>query len=242
MAIERSYFCRTEEVERLLIAKGMSMQLLARKSRITEKTIRRMFKGHRLRLETIQMLAHALGATCETLVDDRRGAETWLRETPSRFSLRLRLTGRFRSRLQECYLNELAPKIISWLDSEGISVTGRSATLATRPTKRTAGFAYQQEISCRPSRRPKEVQRVFRYIVAAPAICAMKHSWFVAAIDPDKFNLFVNSPHAFAYEFRYGEIINSGWGKAVPRNVLKRASEQLNVPISRIINLTAKVK
>lgn len=268
---KRSYYCRSEVIERIRIARGLTLERLAGKTGVAPKTIKRILGGHRAFTETIKSLALALGTSCESIIDDRLGVDSWLQKKPFRFALRLRLKGRLESRLQKDSLRSLQARVIAMLEDEGIRVTGQSLALTMQEIveelskvqprayrtvsgqlsrKRDSQERLEHFEGLRHAHQPAEtpVQSTTpgpatpRYVIGVPTVSWAKPSWLLVMIDPDKLKEFVKSQHFCAYDFPYGEIVVSGWGRTIPRPVLTRVAKAIGTPITAIIDLTAPQK
>ena len=128
--------CRVDEVQRLRVSRGLSIEKLASKASVDRKTIERLFKGKRLAVETIGRIANALGTTIEQIIVDPRSPAPPLKPTtPSPFRYSLNVAGEFSSGEQAAELGRLGLDGVSRIQTLGATIhSHQEAMLVAQPT------------------------------------------------------------------------------------------------------------
>ncbi len=122
--------CRVEEVQRLRVARGLSVEKLASKAQVDRKTIERLFKGRRLAVESIGRIATALGTTVDNLIVEEDGGAVRVNHSqPSPFHYHLSVAGDVTSGDQAAELGRLALDGVSRLQDLGANIRSHRAAL-----------------------------------------------------------------------------------------------------------------
>lgn len=189
-----AYLCRIDEVERLRMAKGYSVDDLAKRAHIDKKTLMRVFDGKPLFLSRIARIAAALGTSPQSLIVDQQPQRPEPLE--ARFRVSLQVAGTLTSHTQVAKLDSLLQEVAASLQSAGITVHAKSQEALID----ASGIAICYYVASDSSGR-----RMW-YVIAAPssmrdALCAATQ----------------RTEGADVREF--GRIISSGKGAAVPKEI-----------------------
>ncbi len=128
---DRAHECRTDEIERLRLHRGLSLDKLARDARIHIRTLKRLLRGNRAYLHTIARIAEALGTRCDNLLLHPPGLAPLASDehTLSEFALAISLIGRCDSSSDVTHLTRIAPAIAEELRQKGVSLASYESTL-----------------------------------------------------------------------------------------------------------------
>ena len=212
---KQPYHLNVTRLDQLLRDKGMTLEVLARKTGLDLRTIQRKCQGRPAKPSTVHAIAAALGTTFRDLVHDPGDRpSTVSQERPARFRIRLRLSGSFQSNQQKDYLLRLNEKIASALDREGITLRGQAFTVAT---SHFAGSG------------------AFRLLIAIPAVTDGRPSWLLAAVKPTMLGALCKAEEIDTGDFRFGEVIETGWGRAIPKSAMMRAADLFQCDPLRIL-------
>src|SRR5208337_1223373 len=137
------YPVRGNELDQLRESRGLSLERLAQKAGIHIKSLKRILAGGKSRLQTIDLLAKALGVSCNELrADIPRKDEQEL----TCFSLDLTIHGTMESIRQLQDVLNVSPAIKALLEQSGIMVSTLNARLQvlnqTGEVERTIALLY----------------------------------------------------------------------------------------------------
>ncbi len=213
--IKRTLQLNVEKLDELMHGKFMTLEVLALKSGIDKRTLRRIRNGRSAFPSTIQEIARALKVTIRDLVVRPQNLPNTVPDArPNRFRAKLKLTGTLHSADQKEFLIRLNTKIMGALAEEGIVLTGQSFTVAT---SHIAGAG------------------PLRLILAVRGVTNDCPSWFLAMIKPSMLAAFTEAEEIDASDFPFGEVIITGWGRDIPTSAIKRASALLRCKASQIL-------
>lgn len=197
----RTHTCSPGAIERMRLAKGMSVESLAAKAGIAVKTVKRIISGKPAFLENIASLARALGTTCAALLNTPLTAQR--PPNAGTFSVDISLSGVITSPEQSQLLVSLTPKIVAGLQDAGVKVTSATSKLAL------------------DSPDPLETTRIICEIFGL--LEDGGPCWIIAAVRPSRYAEFLAVQKSGAlnvYQFQpYGEIVTSGKGERASREV-----------------------
>ncbi len=199
------YPVRGHELDQLRQSRGLSLEQLAKKAKIHVKTLKRILSGNEARISTIDLLAKALGVSCNHLRADIQRPEEQERTA---FTLDLTLHGTLESLQQLQQAVNLSPLLKGALEQTGIKVTNLSSRLHL--INKSGEFT--------------------RSIAVLYGVTANGTPfWLFAAVLPSRYEHFITSYrdgtldiHAFS---PYGEIIVIGEGKDPPDSVVDKVAE-----------------
>jgi transcriptional regulator with XRE-family HTH domain len=201
--MKRTYAIRVDRLHELLFRSGKTLADLEHSSGITERNLSRICNGQRTYRSTIQRIASALGTTPDALCDECEGASP----EPTQFRLRIRLGGSFQTALQRDFLTRLTDRIVAQMKEEGIAVSGRTFALATSQFAGTGSLRIPISVCASSEGRP---------------------SWLIASIRPSMLKSFLEDGNITAGGFPFGELIDCGWGEAIPPEAIERAAQLLD--------------
>lgn len=134
--------CRVDEFERLRLARGYSIEYVAKRAKVSKKTVERLLKGERVDLHTIRKLSEQLGVSPSAI--QAREPELQQDSGASRFNLRLAIDGSFTSQEQANEVARLGTDGVSRLRMLGATVQShREALIHT-----TDGVAIPTDPDC----------------------------------------------------------------------------------------------
>jgi len=123
--------CRVDEFERLRLARGYTIEELAKRAAVSKKTVERLIKGERVDLHTIRLLAEKLGVPPSAIQAGQLIATTRVSQT-STFKLRVAVDGVCTSPTQAAEVGRMGSDIVSRLESTGVTVSSyREALIQT---------------------------------------------------------------------------------------------------------------
>lgn len=124
----RTFKVKVSELDRLIELSGHNIESLARKSKIPDRTIRRIRSGQPGYLHTVRKLAESLGVEWSQLVE----RDTTPPTEPAReigFVARLSIAGTLQSETSTPALARLLPELVAALERQGASVSGSHAEI-----------------------------------------------------------------------------------------------------------------
>ncbi|MCC6908158.1 MAG: helix-turn-helix transcriptional regulator [Phycisphaerales bacterium] len=218
-ARQRSAPLRLDEVERLRLARSLTVEDLAKKVGVQLRNVRRWLSGEqRVYFKNLRRLAAVLGTTTDAIRADLPEAVPPRPLKPCRFVIEIRLKGYLHSVQQKDHLVRLTPDIIQALAQEGITITGQKSGVVT---SRITGPA------------------AWRVLIAVPAREGRRRCWAMFAIKPARVRTFMDAGEFNADGATDGELITSGWGSRVPRAQIRQVARLFGCDEDTVLDLTA---
>jgi transcriptional regulator with XRE-family HTH domain len=211
-----TFLLNVRRLDELLFDRGMTLESLALKSGIDLRTIQRKRSGRPANASTIHCIADVLATPFRDLVVLPAGAPPLAQENkPSRFRIHLSLSGTFQTERQKEYLQRLNTKVAAALAQEGIDLTGELFKVATSHIA-TSG--------------------AFRFAIAVLGDTEGIPSWFIATVKPTQLTALCQAEQIDPKTFPYGEVLQVGWGDAVPRWAIRRTAALLGCQPTHILD------
>ncbi|MDZ4858034.1 MAG: helix-turn-helix transcriptional regulator [Candidatus Hydrogenedentes bacterium] len=200
--MDRTVVISAETIHKLRALEGLSLPSLARKAKITQKTLNRWLKGEPAFFRNVKQLAKALNIPLRVLTSPDIPA------TPTAdMSLTISIKGAVSPNANLPTVTSLTPKLISALEQAGFSVDAHttSVTLTERDgLKRTISLIFGLLDTGKPF-------------------------WLYAAVRPSRYKAFLTAQNKGTLDLHkfdpYGEIIVSGEGNAPPDEVTLKVAE-----------------
>lgn len=191
---------RSEEVQRLRTAMGISLETLASRADIDIKTLNRKLSGDPAYHRTIRQIADVLGVPSERLIEGYQPPV----QQPTRFELGLQVTGDIGSREQIAGLLAIVNDAVGRISALGVSVATFTAAVTLADLTRI--------IVC-----------LFGWLDDRSPF------WVFVAVAPNKYEAF-NETHKKGqidlHKFEpFGEIIVSGRGESPPDDIIAKVAE-----------------
>lgn len=213
---KRTHTCRTDEIERLRNARGLSAERLAALAGIHLRTLRRIMKGRPAYLENISAIADVLKVPCDTLLATYKvPGYSPVSLQVNTFTLNIALTGTVDSQSQFATLATLTPDVISKLAALGIEVHSYDAQFTV---SEKAGDAHQRVI-----------------VLIYGKLESGMSFWCFAAIKPSRYDAYYNAyatktlnlykDFEKSNEAAFGEIVVSGEGERPTREIVAQVAE-----------------
>jgi hypothetical protein len=195
----------------------MSLETLARKADIHIKSLKRILNGGRSRLDTIGMLANALGTNCDNLRADIPKADL-IPAKPATFTLSHTVTGVMDSLAKIRQLLTLSPALQQLLDEAGVKIDGVASMLAVQD-------------------QPDGLKRT---IVMLNGRLDTGAAFFViAAVRPGRYELFQQNYRFGLLDIHkfdaYGEVLVCGEGDTAPDGVWEKVAEMYQTDAKTIL-------
>jgi lambda repressor-like predicted transcriptional regulator len=205
---KRTHVLSRQQVEHLLAIRSLSIEALARKSKIHLRTLTRKLAGEPAYRSTIRRIAEALDVKPTVIINGHHAVDTGELSTGDMaFGLGLQLYGQVRTPEQMVLIANLSSEILARCAAAGIPVTNCKSTLAVVDRD--------------------EVRRTI--VLVFGLLKNGRPFWTYVAVKSGKYELFLEAQRGHKldlYQFdSFGEIIVSGEGDAPPEEITSQVAQ-----------------